>query len=132
MKQVISIIERLQDPFTKPILHFLLYVLPCMDRFSRLFQKSTENTTCELYSEMSRLVRLYAANVLTNDSILKAGDNLKQLDFGESSQLSDENLGIGDNTWVVLAEVEEEHDTKPFFSSVRKFYLATTKKVSFR
>ncbi len=91
------------------------------------FQMSTENTTCELYCEMSCLVRLYAANVLTNDTILKAGDNLKQLDLGESSQLSDENLGIGDSTWAVLAEVEEEHDTKPFFSSVRKFYLATIK-----
>lgn len=32
-------------------------------------------------SEMSRLM-LYAANVLTNDTILKAGD---KLDFGESS-----------------------------------------------
>ena len=54
---------------------------------------------------------------------MKAGDNL---DFGESSQLSDE---IGDSTWAVLTEVEEEYDTKSFFCSVRKFYLATIKKM---
>ena len=74
------------------------YVLPCMDQFNRLFQKSTENTTCELYNEMNRLVRLYAANLLTTDAILAANDNLTLLSFETSSQLSNENLGIGDST----------------------------------
>ena len=58
--KVISITTRLKNPLTKPLLHFLAYILPSMDRFSRLFQKSCENTTCEVYVEMSRLVRLYA------------------------------------------------------------------------
>ena len=97
--KVISITERLQNPFTKPILYFLMYVLPCMDRFNRLFQKSSENTTCELYTEMNRLVRLYAANILTNEAILEATDNLRLLNFDDTNQLApDENLGIGDNT----------------------------------
>ena len=69
-----------------------------MDRFDRLFQKSTENTTCELYDEMNRLVRLYAAKILTNDTILDAGDDLKILKFEKENQLSDENLGICDST----------------------------------
>ncbi len=43
--------------------------------------------------------------------------------------MSNENLGIGNNTWLILAEVETEYDTKPFFSAVRKFYLATIKKM---
>jgi hypothetical protein len=38
-------------------------------------------------------------------------------------------LGIGDGTWIVLAELEDEHDTKPFFSAVREFYLATIQKM---
>lgn len=127
--KVISITERLQNPFTKPILHFLMYVLPCMDRFNRLFQKSSENTTCELYVEMNRLVRLYAANLMTNEAILKATDNLKHLKFDATNQLPDENLGIGDNTWAAIAVVEQEHDTKPFFASIRRFYLSSIKKM---
>ena len=127
--KVISITERLQNPFTKPILHFLEYVLPCIDHFNRLFQKSSENTTCELYDEMNRLVRLYAANLLTNEAILEANDNLRLLNFDAINQLSDENLGIGDNTWTALALVEQEHDKKSFFASIRKFYLPSIKKM---
>ena len=70
-----------------------------MDRFNRIFQKSTENTTCELYDEMNRLVRLYAAKILAKDTILDAGDDFKLLKFEKENQLSDENLGIGDSTW---------------------------------
>ncbi len=127
--KVISITDRLENPFTKPILHFLIYVLPCMDRFNRLFQKSSENTTCELYVEMNRLVRLYAANLMTNDAILEATDNLRLLNFDATNQLPDENLGIGYNTWVTLAVVEQEHDTKSFFASIRRFYLSSIKKM---
>ena len=75
---------------------------------------------------MNRLVRLYAANLLTNEAILKANDDLTKLDFDENNQLSDENLGIGDSTWVALAQ---EHDTKPLFTSIRKFYLSSIKKM---
>ena len=52
-----------------------------MGRFNRLFQRSSENTTCELNVEMNRLVRLYAANLLTTEAILEANQNLKLLDF---------------------------------------------------
>ncbi len=67
--KVISITSRLENPLTKPILYFLAHVLPSMDRFSRLFQKSNENTTCELYVQMGRLVRLYAGNLLKKEVI---------------------------------------------------------------
>ena len=65
---------------------------------------------------MSRLVRL-------------SGDNLKDLKLDASSQLADEHLGIGDATWVSVAELEEEEDTRPFYSTVRNFYLATIQKM---
>ena len=73
---------------------------------------------------MNRLVSLYTAKILTNSPILDAGDDLN---FDKENQLSDENLGIGDSTWGVIAEIESEHDTKPFFLAVRKFNLATIK-----
>ena len=47
---------------------------------------------------MSRLVRLYASNLLKQDVIIAAGSDLDQLDLQPDSQLPDENLGIGDNT----------------------------------
>ena len=72
-------------------------------------------------------VRLYAANILTTASIEAASGNLKGLNF--TDQLEDENLGIGNDTWIAVATMEEEHDTKPFFVAVRKFYEKSIKKM---
>jgi hypothetical protein len=79
---------------------FLSFILPSVDRFNRLFQKSTENTTSQFYDEMNRLVRLYASNFLTSDTILAANDNLRLLNLSEENQLSNEDLGIGTETWM--------------------------------
>ena len=125
-EKVISITSRLENPLTMPILHFLAHVLPSMDRFSKMFQKSTENTSCEVYEEMCRLPRIYAGNFLKKEAILAVGDKLKELKLDSSNQVPDEHLGIGIETWTSVAELEHEYDTKPFFSAVRKFYLATT------
>ena len=122
-----SIVARLENPITLPLLHFLSFILPHMDRFSKVFQKSYENTTCQLYTEISRLVKLYAANILTTTSIEEAGDNLKNLKF--DSILDTEHMGIGSQTWISIAGLEEEHDTKPFFDAVRNFYIKSTKKM---
>ena len=127
-EKVISITRRLENKLTSAILHFLAHILPSMDCFSKTFQKSTENTTCEVYDEMCRLARLYAGNFLKKETTLAAGDNLKKLKLDSSNQVADEHLGIGNNTWISVAELEQEHDTKPFFSAVRKFYLATIQK----
>ena len=89
----------------------------------RVFQKSTENTTCELYTEMCRLLKVYVANILKRDVITAAGNDFSLL------SLSDENLGIGTRTWTDLVELEAERELKPFFSAVRRFYVATIKKM---
>ena len=78
---------------------------------------------------MCRLVRLYASNILKKEAILEVGDDLKKLKLDASSQVTDEHLGIGDDTWVSVADLEQEYDTKPFFSAVRKFYLETIQKM---
>ena len=49
--------------------------------------------------------------------------------LSDENQLSDENLGIGTRTWTDLVELETEHDLKPFFSAVRKFYIDTINKM---
>ncbi len=46
--KVVSITERLENPLTKPILHFLNHVLPSIDRFNRSFQSQmrTKRVSC--------------------------------------------------------------------------------------
>ena len=100
-----------------------------MDKFNRLFQKSTENTTCQLYSEMNRLVCLYSTNLLKPDVIQAANDSLSNLNVARRDQLSDESLGVGDATWTHIAQMEEEYDMKPFCTAVRNFYVATIQKI---
>ncbi len=79
--KVVSITERLENPLTKPILHFLNHVLPSIDRFNRSFPKSNENTTCELYTDIVRLTKIYAVSFLTEEAVRKAGDNIHLVDM---------------------------------------------------
>ena len=72
---------------------------------------------------MSRLVTLYASNLLNMDAITAAGSNLDCLDLQDDCQLSDENLGVGSKTWALLADVESEFDIRPFFGAVRMFHV---------
>ena len=103
--KVRSIISRLENPMTKALLLFLSFVLLSVDRFNRHFHKSTENTTSQLYNQMNTLVRLYAPNFLTSDTILAANDNLRFLEFAEENQISNKDLDIGSDTWVSIAEL---------------------------
>ena len=64
---------------------------------------------------MTRLVRLYASNLLKPECITAVRDNLSQLSFAQGDQLDDENLGLGDATWAYLSSLEEEFDPKPFY-----------------
>ena len=128
-QKVISITTSLQNPLTKLLLQFLAFILPSITRFSKQFQKSTESTTCELYVEVSRLVKLFAKNLLKTEAILAAGDDLSLLNFDEVNQVADEHLGIGTATWACVAEFEQERDPKPFFAAIRKFYKSTLTKM---
>lgn len=76
---------------------------------------------------MNRLVKLYAANVLTTDSIQAAGDNLKNLKF--DNQLGNEYLGIGTSTWACVESLEKEHSNKQFFDAVKRFYIKSIQKM---
>ncbi len=86
-----------------------------MNRFNKTFQKSNENTTCELYTDISRLVRIYAVNILTQQSVLQAGDNLHTIGLNDRTNLKPyESEGIGDNSWASVSELEKELNIAPF------------------
>ena len=74
-------------------------------------------------------MRLYASNFLTREAIAAADSDLSLLNLSQECQLPDENLGIGTETWGALVELEEERELKPFFSAVRKFYVASVSKM---
>ena len=57
------------------------------------------------------------------------GNVYHQAQFGLNNLKQNESLGIGDDTWVCISELEEEIDVTPFFIAVRKFYLATLEKM---
>ena len=74
-----------------------------MDKFNRIFQKSNENTTCMLFSETCRLLRLYAANLLKSDVMLAAGDNLKNLSLERRGQLGE--ITVNEDTPLLSSTV---------------------------
>ena len=63
---------------------------------------------------------------------MAAGDNLNSLSLDKRGHLTDENLGIWTATWACLSELEETHNSKPFFTAVRTFYVQTIKKMQKR
>ena len=127
--KVVSILQWLENPLTKPLLLILSFILPSMDKLNRLFPNSTQNTTCQLYTAMSRLVRLYASNLLKPECIVTVGHDLSKLNLATRNQLADENLDLGDATWMYFSGMEEELDPKPFYKAVRSFYVASLQKM---
>ena len=68
----------------------------------------------------SRLVRLYASNLLKQECII-VGDDLSQLNLATQNQLADENLGLGDTTWTYISGMEDELDLKTLYKAVCNF-----------
>ena len=96
-----------------------------MDRFNRSFKNSNENTTCELYTDIVRLTKIYVVNFLTEEAVRKAGDKIHLVDMDKVALY--DNLCIGDETWLCISALEEEMDTKPFLC-IKAFYSATLQK----
>ena len=63
--------------------------------------------------DIVRLTKIYAVNFLTEEAVRKAGDKIHLVDMDKVKL--NENLSIGDDTWLCIIALEEEMDTKPFF-----------------
>ena len=86
MKIISSTLMQLNNPLLKAHLQFLQFIVSSINRFNRLFHKSTENTTVQLYNETSCLTHLYVSNFVKLEVIQDTADDLTTL------FLIDENL----------------------------------------
>ena len=57
------------------------------------------------------------------------GQALSLLSLDNENQLPHEGFSIGMYHVMTCAQLEAEHNIKPFFAAVRKFYLAAIKKM---
>ena len=62
-------------------------------------------------------------------SILAARNNLKNLNFDVANQVSNEDLGIGDDSWASVSDLKCHHDTTPFIEANRGFYVSSKRKM---
>ena len=46
-----------------------------------------------------------------------------------SLMVSNKDLGIGDDMWASVSDLEHLHDTAPFFEAIRGFYVSSMKKM---
>ena len=124
-----AIIRSILQCLNNPLLQFLQFILSPMNRFNRFFQKTTENTTAELYIEISCLTRLYISNFVKLEVIQDAADNLTTLSLTDENLLDNGEIGIGTDTWATLTVLQEEMPLTPFFVAVKQFYRRSTEKM---
>ena len=90
-----SIQQCLNNPLLMPLLQFFQFILSHINQFNRFFQKTTENSTAEVYIVISRLTRLYISNFVKLEVIQDAADNLTTHSLTDENLLDNEELGIG-------------------------------------
>ena len=78
---------------------------------------------------MCGLVCLYASNLLKPEVIIAACDNLGFLNFANEQRLANEKLGLGTDTCAYISQLEEDFDSKPFYSAICHFYVAILMKM---
>ncbi|XP_062533289.1 uncharacterized protein LOC134202271 [Armigeres subalbatus] len=64
------ILHHLNDPMTKPLLHFLQYVLPLVNKVNRIFQSENPEFT-NMYSEIKSLLLILLSNICEDDFLKK-------------------------------------------------------------
>lgn len=87
-----TILNELQNPFTKTYLEFLEFVLPNLMAFNKLFQ-SERPLIGELLDECFRLVRLICIHFVKADYL--SNDCIKTLNVNDESFLLPPNDGAG-------------------------------------
>lgn len=87
------ILCHLNDPMTKPLLLFLEYVLPVINRVNRIFQSESPEFP-NMYNEIKSLLVILLSNICDSQYLKKIND-FSALDFEQNLQKK-----IGDLHWL--------------------------------
>ena len=114
---------------TKLFVHFVKFALRPLTRFNVVFQTTTSKIST-MQRDILDLLRSYFSNFIKG-TLLRSTDDIAYDDV--ENQLSNEELGVGISTLLLLAEFQDEIEGTPietrFFSSVRLFYQETVRKM---
>ena len=117
---------------TKLFVNFVAFVLRPLNSFNTAFQAKATKIGMMQQSVLD-LLRSFLANFVKHD-VLVAVVDITTVDYADrSNQVTDDGLGIGMATRLLLAENEDEvagtQLEKKFFSAVRLFYVTTVAKI---
>nr|XP_029727988.1 uncharacterized protein LOC115266161 [Aedes albopictus] len=124
------ILTHLNDPMTKPILEFLNYVLPLVNRLNRKFQ-SEASEYIGIYGEMKAFYLLLLNN-LCGDKYIKNLRNINAPDFEENIlPLHSIYVGLAAEESIKTGGMDEQRK-KTFKEICRNFYVELVKQVKKR
>ena len=121
------------DPEAKLIYHFVSFAMKPFNTFSTVFQT---HASCigTLQADVYKLLQTYMTNFI-EPKVLQECDNITTINFKDAdNQLSDDELGIGTSTRLLLCdELEDDivgtRKEVRFYSSVRTFYETAVSKI---
>ena len=131
--RVQRIARQLTDPEVKLICHFISFAMKPFNTFSTAFQTNASRIGT-LQSDVYKLLQTFMSNFI-DPKALQECDDITTIDFcDKSNQLSDDELGIGTSTRLLLCgELEDDivgtRKENPFFERVRTFYETAVSKI---
>ena len=132
-ERVQRIAQQLKKPMVKLVCHFVSFALKPLNKFNIAFQTHTSRIG-SLQSDVRTLLREYLSNFIKPE-VLLGTDDVTNIDYlNQNNQVSNDELGIGTSTRLLLCgELEDEVvgtvTESHFFSCVRSFYEASITKM---
>lgn len=129
----VRVTKQLKDSLVKLFCHFALYALKPLNKFSTALQTHASKIGT-LQHDVCELLRAFLSNFI-NPDILQSTEDVTTIAFTDRSiQLSNDELGIGTSTRLLLCgELEDEIvgtvKENTFFNSVRTFYETSVSKM---
>ena len=106
-ERVQRITKQLKKPIVKLICHFVSFALKPLNKFNIAFQTHASRTG-SLQSDVRTLLRGYLSNFIKPE-VLSGADDVTSIDYTDpNNQVSDDELGIGTLTRLLLCgELED-------------------------
>ena len=131
--RVQRVANSLHNPMVKLICHFVAFAMKPLNKFSTAFQTNASRIG-SLQSDVQVLLHAYLSNFVKPEALREAND-ITAVDYrNQDKQVSNDELGIGTSTRLLLTgELEDDvvgtHIEREFYSHVRAFYETTVSKM---